>query len=304
MLQNRSAAVLGRSNLSPQACLVNSVKYDRARIIGACCARGRAHSDVVHLTDWAVGLSVCVLLLSSLNLIGAFGGVRTTNGEHLAGEIQFETNAIVIAASNQAPTRVELGRISVLQVQPGSSSEASSPIPEPTGRILPKPKLPAGIVLTGGSIIARRVSSADDTAIRFLDSKSEIALSTVNVARILFQPLAYELEERLQTGRTGVLLSSKEFIEGEFKGFAEGQIKLSSVLFGPKAYDPGQVIAVILRDLKPAAAGYEVKTRDDSCLLVNHLQITKDTIQLQDPALAGMKIATTDVTELTRLPKR
>ncbi len=58
-----------------------------------------------------------------------------------------------------------------------------------------------------------------------------------------------------------------------------------------KSYDPGQVIAVLLRELKPARAQFEVKTKDDSLFLVNSLQIEEDTIILQDAALRGLRIS-------------
>ena len=150
------------------------------------------------------------------------------------------------------------------------------------------------------NLIARRVLSADDTSVRLYNSSNETALSTVGVARIILQPLSAELEERIPRGRAGVLLSSKDFAEAEFKGLSDGQIKMSSILFGLKTYDPGQVLAVVLRDPKPAPAQYELRTRDESHFLVNTLQIDKGAILLQDPALTGFSISSAELLELKR----
>src|SRR5258707_951151 len=56
-LLSRSAPVLGRSNVQPPT---NSGKCRHAGITGACCARGRGHSGVVHSTALA---ATCVAVL-------------------------------------------------------------------------------------------------------------------------------------------------------------------------------------------------------------------------------------------------
>jgi hypothetical protein len=266
-----------------------------------------------------------MLLLSSFNLFGAYGTLLTLDGKKLEGEIQLKAEGLMVSVTNQAPTRVDLANVSVLRFRSTAATEASSttnlaqaapgtsvtnrdageipppvPIPEPTGRPATKPRLPAGILMTGGTMISCRISSGDDTSLRFLNSTNEMALSTVNVARIMFQPLPVELEEQIKGGRAGVLLSSKEFVEGDFKSFSQGQIKVSSVLFGTKTYDPGQVIAVILRPEKPTPARYELKTRDDSRFLVNNLRVQNESILLQDPAVAGLSVSSTELVELRR----
>jgi hypothetical protein len=160
--------------------------------------------------------------------------------------------------------------------------------------------MPAGVLMMSGSILARRIVSADETSVHLFDATNETLLSMSKIARILFQPLPADLDSSIHHGRPGLLLSSKEFVEGEFKGFSDGQIKISSVLFGVKSYDPGQVIAVILHDPRPALTRYEVKTRDESRLLVNSLQLEKDALRLQDPDLAGIRIAAAELVELKK----
>src|SRR6266404_3453639 len=51
-LQSRSAPVLGRSNVKK---LMSHAKWSRARAVGPCCDRGRAHSAAAHLTGLALG---------------------------------------------------------------------------------------------------------------------------------------------------------------------------------------------------------------------------------------------------------
>src|SRR5713226_5822208 len=88
-LQGRSAPVLGRSRVQMPTM---PGKCDRARPIGACCARGRAHSVVAHLTELAV---TSMLLVAGRPCFG--GGWYVGNGA--AGEwIQF-TNVWLSAGS-------------------------------------------------------------------------------------------------------------------------------------------------------------------------------------------------------------
>jgi len=270
-------------------------------------------------------IAVGVFLFYTLNLWAAEGLVQTIDGRQFGGDIQLESSdSIRVTATNQPVTRINLHQLSLLRFQTSppsvtlsvtglvegvrgtnsskldviSSDGAQSdpaPVPEPTGR----PKSPAGVLLTSGSLIARRIVSADDTAVRFFDSTNEMALSTVNVARICFQPLPSGLERRLPSGRAGLLLSSQEFVEGQFKSYSDGQIKINSVLFGLKSYDPGQVIAVILREPKPVAARYELKTRDESHLLASAIRIENDLILVQDATLPGLRIASAELLELS-----
>jgi len=109
-----------------------------------------------------------------------------------------------------------------------------------------------------------------------------------------------DFEELIQPARTGLLLRSKEFVEGEFKRFDNGQFSISSVLFGLKSYHPGQVIAAILRPPILAPAKYELKTRHESLFLANALRIENDWIVLQDAVLDGFRISAVELVELRK----
>jgi PA14 domain len=186
---------------------------------------------------------------------------------------------------------IPMSPIPSLQLFPG-------PAPDAATLAAAKQKTPVSVVLAGGSVIARKIHSADDTAIRFSESAKEPVLSTVHVARIILQPLSAEIEARLQPGRMGLLLNSKDFIDGEFRGLSNGRIKFSSVLFGIKSYDLNQVLAIVLRDLKPAPARFEIRTRDESLLLANDVRLEKDQVAFQDALLAGLKVPAGDLLEI------
>ncbi len=226
------------------------------------------------------------------------------------GVQNFSTRPIALNAGTKYELRMEMFDIrerAAARLSWSSSSSPQSVIPAaqlvpgtPPSREPTRDKSPPGVLLANGTFLARRVHAADQTSVKFSASLKEPALSTVNVARIIFQPLAPELAVRLQPGRAGLLLANRDFAEGEFKGFADGKIKLSSVLFGVKSYDADKVVAVILRDPKPAAARYALRTRDQSLLLITALRVEKDGVTVLDAALPGFKIPTGELVEIQR----
>lgn len=176
-----------------------------------------------------------------------------------------------------------------------------APVPEAATVVPLKKQTPPGVVLVGGSVLARPVVAADTTAVRFSDSSKEAGLSMIKVARLVFQALSPELEARLPAGRRGVLLKSQEFIDGDLREVKNGRVRLSSMLFGLKSYDAWQVLAVALRDPQPVRACYEVRTSSGSLLLADELGADKDGLVVHGADLAGFKVALGSLTEIQRV---
>lgn len=158
-------------------------------------------------------------------------------------------------------------------------------------------RVPAGIVLVDGSIVARRVQSADESSVK-LNSASLPAFSTINIARLMFSSMTADSLGVLQPNRTGLLLQNKDFIEGEFRGLKDNRVRVYSVLFGVKTFDQAKVTVVVLRDIKPVPAPFEIGTRDESRLRAHQLLVTKDGLQLQGGLLSGMKVPAADLLEI------
>ena len=158
-------------------------------------------------------------------------------------------------------------------------------------------RIPPGVMLVDGSVLARKIQVADESSVRFSGKSAIPSLSTINIARIFFNSVTSENLAALQSNRAGLLLHNKDFIEGEFRGFKDNRIRLYSVLYGIKSFEHQKVLAAALRDVRPAAAAYELVTRDDSRLRINQVVVTKDGLELQGGLLSGLKIPTTDIIE-------
>ena len=158
-------------------------------------------------------------------------------------------------------------------------------------------RIPPGVMLVDGSVLARKIQAADESSVRFSASSSIPSLSTINIARIFFNSITSENLASLQSSRTGLLLHNKDFIEGDFRSFKDNRVRLYSVLFGIKSFDQQKVMAAALRGVRPVAAAYELIMRDDSRLRINQVLVTKDGLELQGGLLSGLKIPVTDIVE-------
>ncbi len=90
------------------------------------------------------------------------------------------------------------------------------------GSAAPRSDFAPRVVLRDGTVIADHFLAMDDTGITFSRDKHSLKVLTADVARLLFQPL-FEAAS-LTPGRTGLLLSNGDFIDGEFRGLERGQV--------------------------------------------------------------------------------
>jgi hypothetical protein len=111
------------------------------------------------------------------------------------------------------------------------------------------------------------VQSATESAIRFKGIFSARPLPLAKVSQIIVKPLTAEVAAGIPKGRTGVLLKNRDFIDGEFGGIQNGQLKIGSVLFGTRTFDLAKdVLAVVLRARESLPWRYTIAARDGTVL--------------------------------------
>jgi hypothetical protein len=159
-------------------------------------------------------------------------------------------------------------------------------------------RIPPGVMLVDGSILARKLQAADESSVKFAGSSGLPSLSTINIAHVFFNSITSENLSALQPNRPGLLLLNRDFIEGEFRSYKDNRIRLYSVLFGIKTFDQPKVLVAVLRNVKSVPATYELITRDDSRLRINQMVVSKDGLQVQGGLLAGLKIPASDIVEI------
>src|SRR5205085_3833633 len=111
----------------------------------------------------------------------------------------------------------------------------------------------------------------------------------------------YGLSAKLRSGHPGVLLTSGEFIEGEFKGVERGRVTISSVLLGLRSFDVNNdVIAVAIRNSMAGSRLYEITTADGSLWVAAAIDIQKENLILHEQSLGLLKIPFHDLIEVRR----
>src|SRR5437867_12014200 len=69
---------------------------------------------------------LCTLLLSGINLRAREGVVETSDGKTFEGDVRLESGGLIISATNQTATNIELARISLFRFQVSAPDASSS----------------------------------------------------------------------------------------------------------------------------------------------------------------------------------
>ena len=153
------------------------------------------------------------------------------------------------------------------------------------------------VVLRDGTVIADPFTAIGEPSVTFSRSRKELIVLTRNVARLVFHPIG----DAVEPGRTGLLLRTGDFIDGEFRGLSDGRVKISSVLFGQKSYElKNKVAAVVLQDVKPQPSAYEVRTLDGSVWPSRSLVVETEAVRIDAPLAGPARIAAVELVEITR----
>lgn len=162
-------------------------------------------------------------------------------------------------------------------------------------------KLPPGLLLRNGTFVACGVERGTETSLRATGLLRASPVTTLNVARIVFQPLSKGMEARLPSGRPGILLAKGDFVDGDFRSFDGQRVRLNSILFGTRQYDVRkEAVAVVLREVGSNPGPFEVRLRDGSRLKPASLRLEPGEIVAQDSAAGGLKIPASDVVGIQR----
>jgi len=219
--------------------------------------------------------------------------VVTRGGKSIEGKIQLSDNALKIDGLKIAITEIKSATIDL---------PAAPPLPDEFSRHTAGMWAfeNAGALCWDGSFIARKVVAVDDTKVTFENSPREFFLSTVNTAAIFFGRVSLGQINRLRSQKkSGVLLASGGFVEGELKAVADGVVVVDSILFGRKSYPIGsEAISLWLRKPRLLAARFTVSTRDGSVLLVKNPVFRNDGVTLNGSPFRNYQIALKELVEI------
>ncbi|HSI33595.1 MAG TPA: PA14 domain-containing protein, partial [Tepidisphaeraceae bacterium] len=91
-----------------------------------------------------------------------------------------------------------------------------------------------GFVTRSGSFVAADVWAIDDDRVRFTRDNKQDSIALADVARVCYRPVLAEHAKRLSPDQPGALMAGGDFLDGDIKALKDGQVSISSVLFGVK----------------------------------------------------------------------
>ena len=158
------------------------------------------------------------------------------------------------------------------------------------------------VELSSGSSKIGYLEAMDDSTIYFENKLGRESMSRASVANIRFQPVPSRWAAFLNQDRTGVLLTSGEFIDGDCRSIEGGRVTVSSVPLGLVRYDVNsEVLALVLRRRTASSAhSYEVKLNDGSVWRGRDAVIDRLGVTIREPALGLRYIPLHEVAELRR----
>ena len=219
------------------------------------------------------------LALFALTTLRA-GTVLTVDGVLHDGELSLD-NGIVVRGS---PATVKLPISSVLRARfAAAQSDDFQP----------------GLVLTGGARIAGAFSSLNDPAVKV--AAKQIAIPGKEIAWAIYQPLSAQLAAQIPRGKTGAFLPGGDFFEGPSKGGDSNTARVLNPIFGPRIFDARkkEIHALILREVAPQAAVFDVVTRDGSIYpALDVMARDAGGVTLRHPLYDGLRILAADLVEI------
>jgi len=155
----------------------------------------------------------------------------------------------------------------------------------------------SGLVLVNGARIAGAFTSLNNTAVK-IESK-RITVPGNAVAWAVYNPIAPAVAAQIPRGRTGALLPGGDFFEGTPRGGDASSVKVLSEIFGPRTFSATGIHALILREIQPQPAAFDVLTRDGSIYPALDVGFgDRAEITLRHPLYNGLRVPASDIVEI------
>jgi hypothetical protein len=226
---------------------------------------------------WSLCLLLSLAAMASRDVLG--GSVQLLDGTSLDGDLTLDNGVMV---RGEKTVRVPFASIlrATFSTQKGEEFQP-------------------GLVLVNGSRLAGVFGSLAETIVKI--ERSPIAVPGGEIAWVVYQPFGAEMAAQIPRGKTGALLPGGDFFEGTPKGADAQTSKVLNPIFGPRIFDAQrkELHALILREIKPQPAGYEVVTSNGSIFAALDI-IARDPagISLRHPLYDGLRVAMSDLVEI------
>ena len=244
------------------------------------------------------------LWMTASALCAREGVVETLDHHSYLGHIRFEDNGCIVANARQGLlVHVPLTNVWLMSfTSPFFDAAEDVVAPRVIGADFrhPTPFAPR-VELVSGSVVQADLYSIDDHLVRFRGVYGPPAISVSAVANLRFGWIRGQQISRVQRGAPGVVLSTGEFFEGDFRGYADDGVTASSILFGQRTFQIStEAQAVVLRKSKVRDCVWAVRTEEGSRWLGDDLEVREHALSLREPALGRLEFVPHEVLEIWR----
>lgn len=182
-------------------------------------------------------------------------------------------------------------KLSELRLEPPAGITGEPDLP-----LLVKTGLKPGVILRDGTYLSTQIKKANDTAVVLGKPFDDLTISTFNVARVVFREIPADTAARATASRQGALLVGGDFVDGEFKSFERGMLKLSSLLFGFQSLETKfETHALMLREPKFDQSHWRVRDYRGNVVLAEKLQFDGDQVVINSPVLKEFRLPLSSV---------
>lgn len=163
---------------------------------------------------------------------------------------------------------------------------------------------PAGVQLRDGTILAGNVTSQADTLVRLSSAQFNLSIPLAEVSRVLFSKLEPAQLADVPPGRGGVLLKNGDFFEGEILDINAQRIKVSSIIFGIRRFQPAECVALVYRELSPAPAPFVIALADQSLLRADQIGAAGGMLNVRLAGIGDISFPAAQVQSIKSAPAR
>jgi hypothetical protein len=223
-------------------------------------------------------------LLAALVICAHAGTVLTVDGVLHDGELGIDHDLTVGAP----PRQVKLPVSSILRARFATANPALLP----------------GVLLVNGARITGTFSALGEATVkieakRLRGPARSITIPAKEIAWAIYQPVSPELAAQAPRGKTGALLAGGDFFEGAVRGSDANTAKVLSRIFGPRIFAPWELQVLVLREVQPQPAAFDVLTRDGGIYpALDVIAADGAFVILRHPFYDGMRVPLSNLVEI------
>ncbi len=231
------------------------------------------------------------LALFCLVVPPAFAGtVSTFSGEKLTGVITFVDRSLVLTGGDGQVHKI--APADILEAQIADPAKDAS-----------KGNFPGGVILVNGTAVPIAPKSKIAEMKLVLGSKP-VTVQPAAIAKYVYESAPWSALDSDAEG-TGVLLRNGDFFAGKIGSVEGGDVRVNSLLFGPRKFDlKKSVAAIVVRDERDRTSTYRIRTTAGARLSVDALEFTSTGVSLRDSILGTVLLPGTEIAEISAGPGR